>query len=243
MFEAGEFGEDMSKVGKFGGDMFEVGKFDDDMFDVGKFVDDIFDVGKFTIDILVASTFSVDIFVESKFGVDTCVDVLDEGKLDLDILVIGEFLAGKFEVSIFITGKLGVIIFDFDRFVFVMFTGVELGDGILSLDMLIGEDFGVDNTYVGMLCVGKFTAFVKLIGVKLGMFAVEKVTLVIFIGAELGGKCILEFDLYKLVDVVLGANVEGKFAAYIFEWGKFEGVLFVITCGDSNFFCLEVSIR
>lgn len=94
-----------------------------------------------------------------------------------------------------------------------------------------------------MLCVGKFTAFVKLIGVKLGMFAVEKVTLVIFIGAEFGGKCILEFDLYKSVDVVLGANVEGKFAAYIFEWGKFEGVLFVITCGDSNFFCLEVSIR
>ena len=71
---------------------------------------------------------------------------MDEGKLGLDILVIGEFLAGKFGFNIFITGKLGVLILDVDRFVFVMFTGVELGDGILSLDMLIGEDFGVDNT-------------------------------------------------------------------------------------------------
>ena len=132
MFEAGEVGDDIFDVGKLGGDM----------FDVGKFGDDIFDVGKFSIDILAASKFGVDIFVEGKFGVD----VLDVGKLGLDILAIGKFLAGKFGVNIFITGKLGVLIFDVDRFVFVMFTGVELGDGILSLDMLIGEDFGVDNT-------------------------------------------------------------------------------------------------
>ena len=71
-----------------------------------------------------------------------------------------------------------------------------------------------------MLCVGKFAGFVKLIGVKPGMFAVGKLTLIIFIGAELGGKCVLEFDLYKLVDIVLGANVEDKFAVYRFEWGK-----------------------
>ena len=45
-----------------------------------------------------------------------------------------------------------------------------------------------------MLCVGKFAGFVKLIGVKLGMFAVGKLTLIIFIGAELGGKCVLEFE-------------------------------------------------
>ena len=109
----------------------------------GKFGGGIFDVvGRFSIDILAASKFGVDIFVEGKFGVG----VLDEGKLGLDILVIGELLAGKFGVNIFITGKLGVLIFDADRFVFVMFTGVELGDGILSLDMLIGKDFGVDNT-------------------------------------------------------------------------------------------------
>ena len=133
---------DMFAAGKFGVDIFEVGKFGDDIFNVGKFGDDIFDVGKFSIDILAACKFGVDIFVEGKFGVD----ILDEGKLGLAILVIGEFLAGKFGVNIFITGKLGVLIFDVDRFVFVMFTGVELGDGILSLDMLIGEDFGVDNT-------------------------------------------------------------------------------------------------
>ena len=60
--------------------------------------------------------------------------------------------------------------------------------------------------------------------------------MIIFIGAELGGKCVLEFDLYKLVDIVLGANVEGEFAAYIFEWGTFEGILFVITFADTKFF-------
>ena len=87
-----------------------------------------------------------------------------------------------------------------------------------------------------MLCVGKFAGFVKLIGVKPGMFAVGKLTLIIFIGAELGGKCVLEFDLYKLFDIVLGANVEGEFAAYIFEWGKFEGILFVITFAVTKFF-------
>ena len=112
------------------------------MFEAGEVGDDIFDVGKFSIDMLAASKFGVDIFVEGKFGVD----VLDEGKLGLDTLAIGKFLAGKFGVTIFITGKLGVLIFDVDRFVFVMFTGVELGDGILSLDMLIGKDFGVDDT-------------------------------------------------------------------------------------------------
>jgi len=85
------------------------------------------------------------------------------------------------------------------------------------------------------LCVGKFAAFVKLIGVKPGMFAVGKLTLVIFIGAEFG-ICILEFDLYKLIGIVFGANVEGKFAAYIFEWGKFEGILFVITFAVTKFF-------
>ena len=41
---------------------------------------------------------------------------------------------------------------------------------------------------MGMLFVGKFAGFVKLIGVKPGMFAVGKLTLIIFIGAELGGK-------------------------------------------------------
>ena len=66
------------------------------------------------------------------------------------------------------------------------------------------------------------------------MFAVGKVTLVIFIGVEFD-RCVLEFDLYKLIDVVLGANLEDKFAVYRFEWGKlaawgkFEGILFVIT--------------
>jgi len=73
------------------------------------------------------------------------------------------------------------------------------------------------------------------------MFAVGKLTLVIFIGAEFG-ICILEFDLYKLIGVVFGANVEGKFAAYISEWGKFEGILFVITFAVTKFFCLEVSM-
>ena len=87
-----------------------------------------------------------------------------------------------------------------------------------------------------MLFVGKFAGFVKLIGVKPGMFAVGKLTLIIFIGAELGGKCVLEFDLYKLVEIVLGANVEGEFAAYTFEWGKFEGILFVITFAVTKFF-------
>ena len=166
-------------------DMIEVGKFGDAIFDVGKFGDGIFDVGKFGIEILAASKFGVDIFVEGKFGVG----VLDEGKSGLDILDIGELLAGKFGVNIFITGKLGVLIFDADRFVFVMFTGVELGDGILSLDMLIGKDFGVDNTKLGMLCVGKFAGFVKLIGVKPGMFAVAKLTLFIFIYAALCTTC------------------------------------------------------
>ena len=60
--------------------------------------------------------------------------------------------------------------------------------------------------------------------------------MIIFIGAELGGKWVLEFDLYKLVDIVLGANVEDEFAAYIFEWGKFEGILFVITFAGTKFF-------
>lgn len=72
---------------------------------------------------------------------------------------------------------------------------------------------------MGMLCVGKFAGIVKLIGVKPGMFAVGKVTLVIFIGVEFD-RCVLEFDLYKLIDVVLGANLEDKFAVYRFEWGK-----------------------
>ena len=64
--------------------------------------------------------------------------------------------------------------------------------------------------------------------------------MIIFIGAELGGKCVLEFDLYKLVDIVLGANVGGEFAAYKFEWGKFEGILFVITCSDTKFFAWKL---
>ena len=121
-------------------DTFSAGKVGVDMIEVGKFVEDIFDVGKFGIDILAASKFGVDIFVEGKFGIG----VLDEGILGLDLLVICKLLAGKFVISI--TGKLGVLILDVDRFVFVMFTGVELGDGILSLNMLIGKDFGVDNT-------------------------------------------------------------------------------------------------
>ena len=87
-----------------------------------------------------------------------------------------------------------------------------------------------------MLFVGKFAGFVKLIGVKPGMFVVGKLTLIIFIGAELGGICVLEFDLYKFVDIVLGANVEGEFAAYILEWVKFEGILFVITFAVTKFF-------
>ena len=140
-FSAGKVGVDMIEVGKFGEDIFDVGKLGGSIFDVGKFGGGIFDVvGRFSIDILAASKFGLDIFVEGKFGIG----VLDEGILGLDLLVICKLLAGKFVISI--TGKLGVLILDVDRFVFVMFTGVELGDGILSLDMLIGKDFGVDNT-------------------------------------------------------------------------------------------------
>ena len=140
-FSAGKVGVDMIEVGKFVEDIFDVGKLGGSIFDVGKFGGGIFDVvGRFSIDILAASKFGVDIFVEGKFGIG----VLDEGILGLDLLVICELLASKFVISI--TGKLGVLILDVDRFVFVMFTGVELGDGILSLDMLIGKDVGVDNT-------------------------------------------------------------------------------------------------
>ena len=66
--------------------------------------------------------------------------------------------------------------------------------------------------------------------------------MIIFIGAELGGKCVLEFDLYKLFDIALGANVEGEFAAYIFEWGKFEGILFVITFFACKFPCGKLTL-